>query len=135
MSNENKGPKAPPPETRLSGSGNLSSVLSPKRNKSKPNWAKWKYMPEVEAFQACALALNIDPDSMKPNPTFGHTLSPTFPPESFPSDEVAKQFRNLMEIRPPGLSWSSAAVCSDTACSRAGCTDGNTPLSIRPCGA
>jgi len=88
---------APPPITPLRGSGR--SAFSPKRNNALPDWAKWKYMPEVEAFQACALALNFDPDSMRRSPQSWMVPGvDIFLPESFPSDEVAGKFKNLMEI-------------------------------------
>lgn len=32
-----------------------------------PNWNKWNLMPEVEIWQAAALSLNIDPDSIDMN--------------------------------------------------------------------
>jgi hypothetical protein len=31
---------------------------------SKPNWQKWKHIPQLEIWQAIALSLNLDPDSM-----------------------------------------------------------------------
>jgi hypothetical protein len=91
--------KAPPPISPLRGSGSMRSALSPKPNNALPDWAKWKYMPEVEATEACALALNVDPDSMRRSPqSWMHPGADIFLPESFPSDEVAGQFKNLMAI-------------------------------------
>jgi hypothetical protein len=89
--------KAPPPISPLRGSGSMRSALSPKPNNAHPNWAKWKHMPEVEATQACALALNVDPASMTLG-THGWLAHGVDFPENFPSDEVAGQFKNLMEI-------------------------------------
>jgi len=89
--------KAPPPIEPIRGSGR--NAFRPKRNNSLPDWAKWKYMPEVEASQACALAFNFDPDSMRRSPDSWMTPgADIFLPESFPSDEVAGKFENLMEI-------------------------------------
>lgn len=91
--------KAPPPISPLRGSGSMRSVLSPTPNNALPDWAKWKYMPELEAFQACALALNFDPDSMRRSPqSWMHPGADIFLSESFPSDELAGQFNSLMEI-------------------------------------
>ena len=37
-------------------------------DENKPNWKEWKHMPEVQAWQACALLLDIEPNSIKRNP-------------------------------------------------------------------
>lgn len=91
--------KAPPPITPLRGSGSLSNVRSPERNNTLPKWAVWKYTPEVEAWQACALALSVDPNKMERHPQ--NWMLPgadIFLPESFPSDEIASHFATLMQI-------------------------------------
>lgn len=89
----------PPPEKMVHGTGSLGNVFRPKRNNSHPHWAKWKHMPEVELWEACALALNIAPDSMRRSPNdWMVSGADIFLPESFPSDDVAKEFKNLMEV-------------------------------------
>ena len=35
----------------------------------KPNWSKWRLIPEVKVFQAVALSLDIDPDKVRRSPT------------------------------------------------------------------
>lgn len=56
-------------------------------------------MPEVEPWQACALALNFEPDHMERHPeSYMAPRHVIFLPESFPSDEVAVNFKKLMEI-------------------------------------
>jgi hypothetical protein len=33
-----------------------------------PNWTIWQHIPDVNAFQAVALSLNIDPEKLRHNP-------------------------------------------------------------------
>ena len=99
MSDSNKISKAPPPITPIRGGGSFSSLLHPNRNSTLPDWSKWKYMPEVDAWQACALALNFEPDEMmRPYQSWMAPGADIFLPESFPSDEVAGKFAKLMDI-------------------------------------
>lgn len=55
-------PPDPGPPFRSMGSANLPST-SPL-----PDWIFWAAMPEVELWQACALAHNIDPDAIAARP-------------------------------------------------------------------
>lgn len=110
------------------GPGN-SYKPEPSTNDRLPRWGKWKYMPEVEPWQACALALNFDPDSMKRSPhNWMVPEEDIFEPESFPSDEVAEEFGNLRTIveannlqtvyrtinLPEFAAWCSPVVCDLT---------------------
>lgn len=68
-------------------------------NAKTPNWSFWKYMPEVETWQACALALNIDPDSLeRPEQELFYPPSDGFLTRSFPSDEAAANFEKLLRL-------------------------------------
>lgn len=58
-------------------------------------------MPEVKTWQACALALNFDPDSLERSPNgwmngWMASGDDVFQSESFPSDEVMRQHENLL---------------------------------------
>lgn len=57
---------APPPIKTLSGSGYVRHDvrLEPKGDRQ-PRWTKWRLMPEVEAWQAVALSLDIEPEKLK----------------------------------------------------------------------
>ncbi len=64
-----------------------------------PSWNFWKNMPEVETWQACALALNFDPDSLERSPQEWMVAgADVFQSESFPSDEVMRQHENLLRV-------------------------------------
>jgi len=66
MSDKSQVSKAPPPITPLRG----STSYSPPENTAKaPDWDFWRAMRKVNEQQACALSLNIDPDSGPSFPT------------------------------------------------------------------
>ena len=68
-------------------------------NAKNPDWSFWKYVPEVETWQACALALNIDPDTLeRPEQELFCPLSDGFLTKSFPSDEAADNFKKLLRL-------------------------------------
>ena len=64
-----------------------------------PNWNFWKHSPDALPWQACALALNFDPDSIKRSPQAWMVGGgDVFMMSSFPSNEVAQQHTNLMRL-------------------------------------
>jgi len=67
MNKSDKGPsqisKAPPPITPLRGGGSPARLGG--HSVATPDWKFWLQMPDVRLWQACALSLDIDPDSMK----------------------------------------------------------------------
>lgn len=64
-----------------------------------PDWKFWRHMPEVETWQACALALNFDPDSIQRHPqAWMAGGGDVFMMSSFPSSEVAQQHDKLLRL-------------------------------------
>lgn len=56
-------------------------------------------MPEVKTWQACALALNFDPDSLERSPQeWMAGGGDVFQSDSFPSDEVMRQHEDLLRV-------------------------------------
>jgi len=64
-----------------------------------PDWAFWRHMPEVAYWQACALAFNIDPDSLERHPqNWMAPGSDIFTQESFLSNEQYDSFDKLLRL-------------------------------------
>ena len=66
-----------------------------------PDWEFWLNMPSVKVWQACALSLNIDPDSMRHSPhgwMAGPGSGPIFEPGSFPNNEAAEAFGKRLRL-------------------------------------
>lgn len=83
------------------GSGGGSRTYSRTPSTAKlPDWDFWRNMPEVEWHEACALALNIDPDSVIRNDDgmgmLGYDGTDTF--RGFSSDEAANRFTKLLRL-------------------------------------
>ena len=96
-----KGSPPPPPERRLSGGGTGTIYSRPKTANKAPDWDFWRAMRKVKEWQACALSLNIDPDSLKPHPQgwmAGPGNGPIFVSESFPSSDVEGTFEKRRRI-------------------------------------
>jgi hypothetical protein len=81
----------PPPIKPLRG---RTYITPPQPNTRLPDWGFWKIKKRVTLREACALALNVDPDPMKRNPSNGLD----FLPESFPNIETAQQFYKLLRL-------------------------------------
>lgn len=80
--------KASPPIKPVSGRG--ASPSERRKPAKKPDWDFWLHMPEVKLWQAVALSMNIDPDSLKYHPqawAAGPGASPIFTEDSYPSRE------------------------------------------------
>lgn len=89
---------APKPAQPVRGSS-YTSTAKPNPTPKQPVWNFWKHLPEVQPWQACALALNIDPDSMERSPNnWMVPESDIFLEESFPSDEHADRFDKLSRL-------------------------------------
>lgn len=70
-------------------------------SKKDVDWDFWRNMPHAMAWQACALSLNIDPDSMKHSAhgwMAGPGRGPFFEPSSFPSRDVEDQFDKRLRL-------------------------------------
>lgn len=66
-----------------------------------PDWTFWRNMPEVALWQACALSLNINPDSLRNDPyacVAGAGGSRIFLAESFPDDATKFTFGQRLRI-------------------------------------
>lgn len=67
------------------------------------DWDFWRAMPQVELWQACALSLAVDPDTMKVEPN-GRMAGadpqhgPYFTPTSFPSKAIAEAFEKRLRL-------------------------------------
>ncbi len=67
----------------------------------KPDWKEWKYTPQARVWQACALSLDIEPYSIKPNPISWQTgpyADQLFEDESFQSENEKKEFKSRQRI-------------------------------------
>lgn len=65
------------------------------------DWAFWRAMPNAKHWQACALSLSIDPDSLKASPNAwmaGPGRGPIFESESFPSREAEDKFNKRLRL-------------------------------------
>lgn len=85
--------KAPPPITGVRGGRSFSP--QPPTTARAPDWEFWARLPCVRVWEACALSLNIDPDSMQHSPggwMAGPGHGPIFEARSFPSREAEEQF-------------------------------------------
>jgi hypothetical protein len=97
---------APPPEKRLSNKGSvpISSLVETKA-KAPDDWNFWRHMLQVGAWQACALSVNIDPDSMEPDMSGGN--GPHFGEESFPNNTIKVEYEKRLRLLKGYLSDSS----------------------------
>lgn len=87
---------APPPIEPLRGFGGSFRTSSRRAAAKLPNWNYWKTMDEVAIWQACALALDIDPESMTPHPqSWMAPGSDIFTEDSFTSNEQSDSFNKL----------------------------------------
>lgn len=65
------------------------------------DWEFWRAMPNAKYWQACALSLSIDPDSLKPSPNAwmaGPGSGPIFESKSFPSREAEERFDKRLRL-------------------------------------
>jgi len=90
--NSRKISKAPPPISPLSGRGSFS----PRRPvATRPKWNEWSALGHVEAWEAAALSINLDPRSIN-----------QWKRDTFPSDELFSEF----EMRKRTISSNGAQV-------------------------
>lgn len=83
------------------GSGCARPRYSPPPITAKlPDWNFWRNMPTVETWQACVLALNIDPDSVDYRPESWDGQPETW---RFPSDEIGDSFLKLLRLSKANL--------------------------------
>jgi hypothetical protein len=69
-------------------------------NIPKPDWSEWAAVPRVTVWEACALSVDIDPHSMTANPDgwMASESAPFFDRESFPCEEVMKEFKKRERV-------------------------------------
>ncbi|MDZ4819411.1 MAG: hypothetical protein SGJ20_10600, partial [Planctomycetota bacterium] len=92
--------KAPPPIRPLTGGGGYILPRQPTTPKAL-DWDFWRHMPHVHLWQACALSLNINPDSMQrisDGWMAGPGSGPKFQSSSFPSKEVEERFNKRLRL-------------------------------------
>lgn len=66
-----------------------------------PDWSYWPASRNVKQWQAVALSLNIDPDSLRHSPQgwmAGPGAGPVLLSESFPSAEVENEFQKRLDL-------------------------------------
>lgn len=82
--------------TPTNGRGGYAPRYSPPPSTVKPpTWDYWRHMPTVKPWQACALALNIEPDSVDYRPESWDGQPETW--DGFPS-EVRDHFIKLLQL-------------------------------------
>jgi hypothetical protein len=111
--------KAPPVITPLRGSGATIHVWE--TTTKEPTWREWIHIPGVRLWQACALSLNIEPNSMKRSSTAwmaGPGRGPFFEDKSFPSADVKAEFELRLRVLLANLSnrafFSPGILSTDT---------------------
>jgi len=78
---------------------------------STPDWSFWQDMPEVELWQACALSLNLDPDSLSPHYDGAGMIGsglPSFRHENFPSAEKWEEFNKRLRLAEANIQQQNA---------------------------
>ncbi len=71
-----------------------------------PDWEFWLNMPEVELWQACALSLNVDPDSVAPT-NDGMGGESFFKESSFPNEEIWEAFQKRRRLLKAKMQWQN----------------------------
>lgn len=78
------------------GSGCAPRYSPPPITVKLPKWDYWRHMPTVAPWEACALALNIEPDSVDYRPESWDGQPETW--RGFPSDEIGDHFIKLLQL-------------------------------------
>ncbi len=89
----------PPSLSNVPGYG--GNRYRPPTPPSPPDWSFWLHMPEVRLWQAVALSMNIDPDSLKGHPQgwmAGPGSGPIFTDNSFSSSEQRVTFDKRLRL-------------------------------------
>jgi hypothetical protein len=106
--------KAPAPFKTVSGSGPSFTVKKWRSITEKPNWKEWKYTPQVQVWEACALSLDIEPNSIKRDPNSwltGQDIYQLFKDESFQSENEKKEFEGRQRILLSNLNSKENSLC------------------------
>ena len=86
--------------------------------RKRPDWTLWLNLPKLKVWQAVALSLDIDPDSMKPSP-HGWMSGPdgalSFMPASFADDAQATEFDKRRRIAAAQLAGRENADRAEVA--------------------
>jgi len=67
----------------------------------KPNWRTWRSTPKVEVWQACVLAVGLEPSSMKREDLgwmADNREGPYITSKSFPNTEIEKDYKDLFHV-------------------------------------
>jgi len=115
MSDEKKEiSKVPSPIEPLSGGGSTFVVIKWREVAEKPNWREWAHIPQVQVWQACALSLDIEPNSIKRNPNSwmtGPGIDQLFKDESFQSENEKKEFESRQRILLKNFGSKENSLC------------------------
>lgn len=77
------------------------------RKVPKPDWSEWLNIPEVKAWEACVLSLDIEPHKLEYSRNgwmAGPGNGPIFERESFPTDAAKEEFERRLRILVPNIS-------------------------------
>lgn len=104
--------KAPPPITpvRGGGYGAKRAVEVQRKPATSPDWAYWPADRHVKPWQAVALSLNLEPESLKHSSSSwmgGPGAKPILESESFPDAEIEATFRKRLALLGDFVSHSS----------------------------
>lgn len=81
------------------GSGYAPRHITPPAKSNLPDWNYWRHIPKVEPWEACALALNIDPNSLSlATDGMGASGSGIVTYRGFPNNEAADRFSKLLHL-------------------------------------
>ena len=104
---------APKPITPLSG--RASSQSQPRTHDAPPDidWQFWKNMRTVKLWQACALIVGLDPDTMRPHPQTwmaGPGAGPIFVSKSFSSADQKQRFDKALRLAMNAVSYMNGPI-------------------------
>lgn len=104
---------APPPITPLTGRGASYNQPRPKPAAPAIDWPFWKAMRTVKLWQACALIVGIDPDTLEPHPQAvmaGPGAGPVFDGKCFPSVDVRARFDKALRLAANAVSYMDGPI-------------------------
>lgn len=105
--------KAPPPITPIRGGGYVAkrAVVVQRKPATAPDWAYWPAARPVKPWQAVALSLNLEPESLEHSSTAwmaGPGAGPVLKSESFPDAETEATFGKRLALLGDFVSHSSS---------------------------
>lgn len=95
--------------------GSAHRVPMPQQRSEPIDWQFWVAMPHVQLWQACALAVGLNPDKLKPHPQgwmagSGATSAVMLDPRSFPNEELRGRFEKALRLACAGVSYMDGPI-------------------------